>query len=262
MKEDFENISNTLQSYINLIIKEYGKYMDEDIIYDLKNNNDLITWDDNTISFFVRRGKLYLPKKAYIIFPILQEDKNYKMNLDNYVKEEDYLNTTTTYMDYIHHVIECGLSVYDYFIESLLHEAMHLCGSDGGNSFLEGINELETRKLAQKYHVKIAAMGYPKEVELAKKFQSIIGEDVMDELAFCDCNKDKAKKLLSSKCGDDVALLYEKVIDASYQNKELLTEALNTSNPFKKAEIYDKIQYEKANKILDDFISNKDIKKM
>jgi len=48
----------------------------------------------------------------------------------------------------------------------------------------EGINELKTRELAQKYNIKIAAYGYSKEVEMAKKMQKIIGKETMDELTF------------------------------------------------------------------------------
>ena len=89
----------------------------------------------------------------------------------------------------------------------------------------KGINELKTRELAQKYDIKIAAYGYAKEVEIAKRLQELIGKEIFDELTFVP--KSKRKVFLSDKVGKEAADLYEsvsnKMIEASkeYFNKNI-----------------------------------------
>ncbi len=155
MNSDLAKLRIKLKEYIEIILDNYKNYIDNSIVNYLHSNNDIVKLNaQDTVSFICRDGILYLTKKAYNIFPILKNDKHYGSNLNNKVLEENYLDTNTTYFDYINHVIEAGLNEYDYFEESLLHEAMHLYGSGGSSPLKEGINELKTRELAKKTTLK------------------------------------------------------------------------------------------------------------
>ena len=256
IKNDVDKIKEKLKLYIDIIIKEYGSYLDNNLISKLNNNTDIVALnDENTVSFVCRNGILYLPKIAYSIFPELRKHERYAFNPSNRVLEENYLDTNTTYFDYINHVIEAGLNEYEYFEESLLHEAMHLCGSGGGNAFKEGINELKTRELVQKYHIKIAAIGYSKEVELAKKFQMIVGKTILDELAFKNYSLEKAYDFLMNRCGVKIADLYKKILYLIEEESNIiLRSATTTSDPFEKARLYSMIDYKETNKLIDEYI--------
>ena len=148
------------------------------------------------------------------------------------------------------------MSVYDYFEESLLHETMHICGSRGGTPLEEGINELKTRELAQKYNIKIAAYGYSKEVEMAKKMQKIIGKETMDELTFIP--RYERIVFLRDKLGEKVAELYLQISDEMTKKSEDYYKKLSqVSDPFEKAELYDNIDYTDLYQIVDTYIDNK-----
>ena len=256
MIDDLKKLNYKSFAFVDLISDYYKKYVEQDRIRALKNNGQIVFLsDEDTVSFKCISSKIYVPKKAYSIFVELKKSPKYGVNLNNFIKGKDYLNTNTTYFDYINHVIECGLDVYDYFEESLLHETMHLCGSDGGHPFKEGINELKTRELAQKYNIKIAAMGYSKEVELAKKFQDIVGKDVMDELTFNSYNFKGACLLLEKRCGVNIVNLYKNVLDMSDNECGLvLKNAVNSGDPYEKAKIYSEIEYIETNKLLDNYL--------
>lgn len=150
MLEDKIFIEKLLKDYIKIIIEEYGEYISEYNKNIILACDSLAIWNhDTTISFSVYDFKLFLPLCAYDVFEVIKKHKNYgtkKVSYD-YTK---YLETNSTYEDYINHVIDNGLTVREYFLESLLHEAMHICGSGGGRPLEEEINELKTRELAQK----------------------------------------------------------------------------------------------------------------
>ena len=203
-----------------------------------------------------KNGILLLPKVAYQIFQLLKNYENYGTKLNSHRNIADYLDTNTTYRGYITHLIESGMSVYDYFEESLLHETMHICGSRGGYPLEEGINELKTRELAQKYNIKIAAYGYSKEVEMAKKMQKIIGKETMDKLTFI--SRYERIVFLRDKLGDEVAELYLQISDEMTKKSEDYYKKISqVSDPFEKAELYDNIDYTELYQIVDDYMDNK-----
>ena len=203
-----------------------------------------------------KNGILLLPKVAYKIFPLLKNYENYGTKLNSHRNIADYLDTNTTYRGYITHLIESGMSVYDYFEESLLHETMHICGSRGGYPLEEGINELKTRELTQKYNIKIAAYGYSKEVEMAKKMQKIIGKETMDKLTFI--SRYERIVFLRDKLGDEVAELYLQISDEMTKKSEDYYKKISqVSDPFEKAELYDNIDYTELYQIVDDYMDNK-----
>lgn len=256
MQEDKKKIENKISEYITLIENEYGLYMNYRNRDYLENNkNRLVEFnEEKTITFFVSNGKLFLPTVAYEIFSVLMKHPNYSSNLGNRVREENYLDTNTTYDDYIKHVIEAGLTPYDYFEESLLHETMHLCGSGGKIPLEEGINELKTRELAQKYHIKIAAMGYPKEVEVAKQLQDIIGRDTMSEIAFL--NPRMAIDLIRKTNGVEVANLYQDIRNCMIEQSKNYNDKIHEiANPIEKARVYSKIDYSKTQLLISEYKS-------
>ena len=251
MIEDKNNIVKLLLKYLRIIISEYDTIKPETVDYLL--TNDLVEFSDsNTISFFVKDGVLYLPKRIYDLIPILKSHELYGISPKDGRKREDYLDTNTTYYDYIEHLIKIGVTPYQYFEESLLHEAMHLCGSVGGNPLEEGITELKTRELAQKYNIRIAAYGYPKEVEVAKELQEIIGKDVMDQLTFVKTYD--RRDFLVEKVGIEKANLYKKVFKEMIISSNGYNKAIETiSDPYAKASEYKKINYATSFDIIDEY---------
>ena len=156
------------------------------------------------------------------------------------------------------HVIESKMDVYKYFEESLLHEAMHLCGSGGSLPLAEGINELKTRELAQKYNIAIAAYGYSKEVEIAKKLQEIIGKEIMDELTFV--SNENRKDYLYKMLGNEIANLYELLSNEMIKSSNNYYYNISQiSDPYEKAKLYETIDYRQINILLDNYLNNKNV---
>lgn len=251
MEQDLLKIKELLLQYIGIISKEFKSSNAEQVLANLDDAQEIVAFNDtDSISFFVRNGKLLLPKKAYSIFPYFKKYEIYGKERNNHRCIEEYLDTNTTYLEYIEHVITGALSVYDYFEESLLHEAMHICGSGGGTPLEEGINELKTRELAQKYNIKIAAYGYSKEVEVSKKLQQILGKEIMDELTFIPSTKRYA--FISDKVGNNKAKLYKVVSDKMIEkSKEYFENISRLDDPFEKARLYEKIDYSEMYQIID-----------
>lgn len=253
MKEDLLKIKKLLVKYIGIIIKEYPTCCGSSIIEKVNHGEELVKFNKSTaISFFVKNDILLLPQSAYNIFLKLKKYENYGTKPNAHRNIEDYLDTATTYKEYIDHIIEGALSVYDYFEESLLHEAMHICGSQGGTPLEEGINELKTRELAQKYNIRIAAYGYSKEVEVAKYLQRLVGKEIMDELTFIP--KNERKIFLSDKAGVKIAELYELLSRTMIEKtKDYYSRLPELNNPFEKAELYESINYSELYKTMDDY---------
>ena len=257
MEQDFIKIKKLLLDHINLILKEYPNCAREQLSNAINNDAEIVKFNpSNTITFIVQDGVLLLPKSAYQVFQLLKKYKNYGIKLNNHRSVEDYLDTNTTYMEYIEHVIEGGISVCEFFEENLLHEAMHICGSQGGTPLEEGINELKTRELAQKYNVRIAAYGYSKEVEIAKRLQQIIGKEIMNELTFIPRYERKA--FITDKLGYEVGELYvllsNKMIEKS---KCYFSKLIQVNDPFEKARLYEDIDYAELYQIIDCHIKKK-----
>lgn len=253
MEQDFLRIKELLYEYIKLILDSYSN-CDRKKISDIINNNfEIVKFNtSNTITFIVQDDVLLLPKAAYQIIPLLKQYKNYGTKPNSHRNIKDYLDTNTTYMEYINYMIEAGVSVYEYFEESLLHEAMHICGSQGGTPLEEGINELKTRELAQKNNIKIAAYGYSKEVEIAKKLQQIVGKDVMDELTFVPSYE--RKNFLTGRLGDEVAELYQLISHKMIEKSSCYYDKLfQVSDPFEKARLYEDVDYSEIHQIIDNY---------
>lgn len=258
MDRDIATIKELLVLYIKVIVKEYGDYIEKKpLATAIKNPNSLVSFDDSdSISFFVKNRKLFLPKIAYEIFPLLTQDSRYGKKKDNKKSKDDYLNTNTTYDQYIDYLIEIGATPIDFFKENLLHEAMHICGNIGGSPLEEGITELKTRELAMKYGIKISGYAYPKEVEVVKKIQDIFGKEVMDELAFIPLNE--RTNYLKESIGSDAADLYKKVSrDMELSSKNYYNKIAKIRNPYDKAFAYSMINYASTHEIINEYQNNK-----
>ena len=113
------------------------------------------------------------------------------------------------------------MTLEQYFEDLLLHETMHFCGSDGGNALKEGINEYLTRKLAEYLTRKLAlkkgfhtnGCAYPKEVKIAHTLESILGEEVITQIAFIK-PYGKVLSYLETTLGKDASELYQSVTHA------------------------------------------------
>lgn len=253
MNEDKKVVEKVIKDYITIIIEEYGEFISEQHQKYLINNEEFALFNEpGTISFIVKDKTLYLPSSAY---PVLEKLSTVETCQNaKIISEEDYLNTNYTYEDYINNVISSKFSPLEYFLDSLLHEVMHICGSGGGFPLYEGINELKTRELAQKRHIHISAMAYPKEVEIALKLQKIIGKETMDHLTFLNKDFKKAYAFIKKEKNQEIADLYQKVDDMMIKENQNYQRALSTiSNPYEKAQIYSKIEYKKALELIENF---------
>lgn len=249
MFEDLKKIKELVIKYISIINEEYTNSTKIDI-----NDIDrLVTFSQsNTITFSVNNGVLYLPKNAYNVIPLFSTFSNYGSCKSDRRFPDEYLDTNTTYFEYINHVIVSGMSVFDYFLESLLHEVMHMCGSGGCIPLDEGINELKTRELAQKYNITIAAYGYSKEVEIAKRIQNIFGREFMDELTFVPAPYRYIH--IKNNLGIEYADLYREISNGMIEkSREFFSNNFSVSDPYEKARLYDLIDYTDLYEKIDSF---------
>lgn len=243
-------VQKTILSYLPLIEYEYS-IKKEEIKNIATNIDNIIEYSEDTISFFIRDGVLYLPA-VFPLFEKLKKHKNYNTCKDTGVPSDKYLNTDATYTDYINHVINDGLDVIDYYKESLLHETMHLCGGRGYTPLEEGINELKTRQLAQMYDIKIAAVGYQKEVEIAQELEKILGNYTMNQIAFMN-NREINDYLNFYHTEEEINLYNEVRHTMNVEGYEYYTKVSSIENPFEKAKLYDSIEYKKTKAIINNY---------
>ncbi|MBQ8131064.1 MAG: hypothetical protein IJ193_01070 [Bacilli bacterium] len=253
-----ENVKDIIRKdilcFLPLIQEEY-KISSDKILPIKKHTEDCISFSRGTISFFVREGKIYYPLDAIEVFETFPKKKSFSSTFHG-VSFEDYLTTNTTYFDYIHHVIADGLTVIDYYRESTLHELLHLCGGSGGSPLEEGFNELKTRELAQKYGIRIAAVGYQKEVEIAKEMQSIFGVDTINKITFLPI--EERREYLYCNFGMEALIFYDKVRHSMEKESKSYASRIQTiRNPFYKAELYSKIHYPNTWNIIENYKNNR-----
>ena len=257
MIKDLYEIEELTKKYISIVQEEYKDYIPKELQEYLIKNDSFVKYSEKGISFYVRDRVIYLPKIAYDYFEKLKTFPQYGTYPNKYRKVEDYLDTNTTYYDYIDHVVGDALTPLDYFKESLLHEVMHLCGSKGANPLDEGFNELIARELASKYSIEFAAYGYPKEVEIAKRLEDIIGKETTDQLIFMNYNQ--KIDLLRSK-NPDIANLYINVHNKMIElSKDYFDTLSNVVDPYVKADNYSKIDYSEVHKMIDIFNEDKQV---
>lgn len=250
-----EDIRKKILCYLQVIQDEYPVSMER--IMKIKTDlNSKIHFSHGTITFFVRDNELYLPEDAFAVIDEFSKLEEYGSTNNTGVRVEDYLKTDATYMDYVKHVITDGLDVLSFYEESLLHEVMHMCGGSGGALLDEGFNELKTRELAQKYGIKIAAVGYQKEVEVAKRFEDILGTDVCSKLTFLPL--EERNDYLYSIGGSDLVGFYNQVRNTmEKEGKEYSRNVSEVRNPFVKVKLYDKVSYKNTWDVIERYMNPK-----
>lgn len=260
------NIDNTkfilaedMKKYVKIILDEFGDVIPEEKQLFLRKIDDynkrILLIDYGTISMFANSENIFMPIGAYKIFRFMKLIPGYGINKNHQMYKQGEIINTNTYYDYIKHVLISGMSVEDFFRDSLLHETMHFCGSGGSNAFLEGFTELKTREIAQKNNLKASRCGYPKEVDIANRFQQIVGVDVANQIIFAQ-NDREIDNILREICGEDIAKLFSEI--SSLMNKELKSKYNHSKfggifGPVKKAKAYSQINYSDIYQILSDY---------
>lgn len=261
MEEEKRNLAVQLCQYLKIIEEEYGTFLLEETkekLDKIKNNPEAsIIWNtQSVISLFVRNDRIYFPlegsKQALSNLSQLScfgSDKNHQAcDVDHYVEND------CTFQTYIDHVIQKGLTPLQYFEESLLHETMHLCGSGGSSSLEEGLTELKTRELAQKYGLLTSGCGYPKEVKVALRLKEILGEDTIDKITFLGNHISKVDHYLTEKCGEDIANFYFAVRGKMLEEANHYRRKISTiEDPTQKQRIYEEINYQEVHQLIDEF---------
>lgn len=244
-------LANDMKKYVELILEEYGQYIPEttkEFLKSIDNYSDrIVVQDTGTISMFATDAEVIMPEGAYKIFKYLKMVPGYGINKKHRTYKDGEIVNENTYYDYMKHVLVSGMSVEEFFRDTLLHETMHFCGSDGGNAMREGLTELKTRELAQKYGLKASRCGYPKEVDIVSKFQEIVGDDIANRITFAESNR-KIDMILKENCGEDVARLYfeiSRLMDEELNKKYDHSKFGGVLGPIKKAKAYSSIDYSK-----------------
>ena len=259
IKQIHENLTKKLKYYIKCIINEYGNYMDPvkiDKLIDINNYEQIIKIEEfGNINAFATENNMMMPLSAIDALNSFSKIPGYGINKKHktYNKKTIVINDNT-FISYIYHVFISGSNVEEYYEDLLLHETMHYCGSDGASALKEGMNELLTRMIAQKYDLRTNSCGYPKEVKLVYELMKMLGYDAIANLAFIKIHE-KEVLFLMDNFGVETAKLYVSICNET--EKEFLVkyyQYLNSFNGvegiFKKAQYYSKIDYSKVyNKI-------------
>jgi len=249
--EDLEKtrsvLAEDMKKYVEIILNEYGSVIPQErqqFLREINNYSSRISFEDRgTISMLANKKGVIFPIGAYKIFNIFKWIPGYGSN-KNHKISQDVINGNT-YSDYIKHVFLSGYDVEYFYRDTLLHETLHFCGSGGVNALREGFNELKTRELAKKYGLIANYCGYSKEVEIADRFQKIVGLDIGNRIAFARNNK-AIDELLQENCGDDIADLFFEIsdlMDKECKEKYSHSKFGGIFGPFKKARAYSKIDY-------------------
>ena len=177
-------------------------------------------------------------------------------NHTTYNKDTVVINDNT-FNTYIVHAFLKGLTPLEFYEEMLLHETMHLCGFNGNLALLEGITELKTRELAKKYSLKTNSCGYPKEVKLVNKLQTIFGSTLITKLGLCSTNAQR-RYVIFEVLGDEGVCFFGNIINMMEEEFQTKYNKYNMSftgltAPIKKALKYNEINYDAIYKVIDDF---------
>ncbi len=263
MMEVHERLTEKIKQYISIIKDEYGSYMPIDVLNYLNSITDfskiLKIYDYGSVNAYaVEQEEICMPLCADKILNQVSKIPGYGINKNHKAYNDDNLViNNNTYLTYLTHVFISGTNAYGYYDDLLLHETMHFCGSDGSSALKEGLNELLTRMVAKKYNLRTNSCGYPKEVRLVYELMNLFGEDVVTKLAFIHDRK-KEVEFLKEELGDSAAKLYLEILkvvekefrDKYYAHMDDFSGALGIG---KKVLYYNKIDYQKAYQIIDDY---------
>ena len=251
--------------YIKAITQEYGKFIPKERLSYLGNINydEIIQiYDYGNINGLANPKHILLPLNAEKALEKIKTLPGYGSNPNHQTyNQATAIINDNTFETYVNHAIVTGMTLEQYFEDLLLHETMHFCGSDGGNALKEGINEYLTRKLALKKGFHTNGCAYPKEVKIAHTLESILGEEVITQIAFIK-PYDKVLSYLETTLGKDASELYQNVTHA--MDEEFYNRYYRHMNHFdglegiqEKVTNYKQIDYSKVEQIIEQYKKTK-----
>lgn len=146
-----------LEKYINIFKSEFKEKIPPEtleFLNEITDYEELIKIENTgTMTCYVNNGKIYFPLLADKILNIIKVIPGFGSNPNHKTYQEDTLViNNNTFLEYMKHTFLSGANAKEFFLEMLLHEAMHLCRLAGGSAFEEGLTELKTRELEKKYN--------------------------------------------------------------------------------------------------------------
>lgn len=251
--------------YIKAITQECGKFIPKERLSYLGNINydEIIQiYDYGNINGLANPKHILLPLNAEKALEKIKTLPGYGSNPNHQTyNQATAIINDNTFETYVNHAIVTGMTLEQYFEDLLLHETMHFCGSDGGNALKEGINEYLTRKLALKKGFHTNGCAYPKEVKIARTLESILGEEVITQIAFIK-PYDKVLSYLETTLGKDASELYQNVTHA--MDEEFYNRYYRHMNHFdglegiqEKVTNYKQIDYSKVEQIIEQYKKTK-----
>lgn len=260
-----KRLTERIKKYIELIKKEYSAYMPIEVLQRLNNIDDysqiLKIYDYGEVSAYASEKNIKMPLCADKLLTIASKVPGYGINKKHKpYNEENIIINNNTFLTYIMHVFISGTNAEEYYEDLLLHETMHFCGSDGASVLKEGINELLTRMLAQKYNLKTSSCGYPKEVKLAYDLMNCFGDNIIIRLAFIKGFENELN-FIKENLGDDAANLYFQVCNiAEKEFKEKyyshMPEFSGAIGIAKKVLFYKRIDYTNVHQMIDNYANS------
>ena len=251
------NIKNELiqsiYNIIEIIKQEYGDLTD--IPENIKLEKYVHIEQTNTISLFVSNKHFYFPTDAFRVLEALKKIPGFGRNPNHKAyNENNLINNDNTYITYLKHVFVAGLGPKEYFEEILVHETLHFCGSGGGSALREGINELKTRQLAQKYGLVTSGCGYPKEVGIALELEQLFGKDIIDKIAFANSNI-QIKQILDSVSNEASEFYFkiQELMEKEFYHKYMKYKFPGITGPIKKVQKYNSIDYSNVYKVIEQY---------
>ena len=255
------NLVSEIEKLIKVIRNEYPNLVDLPVNYDL---DKLVHIEETgTISLFVKNKNFYFPLDAFKVLGTLKKIPGFGMVKNHKTCSRDnMIINDNTFISYIRHVFLKGLTPEEYFKEILLHETLHFCGSGGGSAIREGINELKTRQLAQKYGLLTSSCGYPKETKMAYELEKIFGENIINRISFSK-SQEEIKEILDSVSPDAFSFFsnLEDAMEREFYTKYMKYKFPGLMGPFKKTKKYNSIDYTRAYGLLEHYKKNMKLSK-
>lgn len=261
-----KDLAKQVETYIKLIKQEYGQYIPEEVLIRLENITNyeeiIKIYDYGSINAYADYNSINMPLCADKILTIASKVPGYGISKNSRpYNDNNIVINNNTFLTYIKHVFISGTNAEGYYSDLLLHETMHFCGSGGAGVIQEGINELLTRMLAQKYGLRTNSCGYPKEVKLAYDLMQAFGEEIVIQMAFIRDPIEQIK-FLEKKLGSEAAEFYDSIFyeaDIEFMSKyySKIDKFSGITGIAKKVLFYNKLDYSRVHEQIKQYILSK-----
>lgn len=183
-----EKLEAALEHILRIYLKEFSRYMSaERIEYlsDEKNIKDIIKFSENGIGAWCSGFNIMFGSNTNVLIEkYLKSNQNYATNPNaKLVSMDNFIDNEIDYLDYIKYFIVKGGNEFDYFLDMLPHEAMHLIGV-GGGVIREGVCERNAREMCLKYGIRSAPILHSKENKLVGLLGKLIDNDLIMKVGF------------------------------------------------------------------------------